>query len=72
LFNVTEKYQIKINNKFDKDIAEYNGSDEAQLPVPATFVIDTNGKIVYKQFDYNYRKRASATDIYNAVLKAKQ
>ena len=28
--------------------------DEAWLPVPATFIISQEGKIVYKQFDYDY------------------
>lgn len=63
LFTVTEAYQKKINNKFDKDIAEYNGQDVAKLPVPATYVVDQEGKIVYKQFEYNYRNRASGTEI---------
>jgi peroxiredoxin len=63
LFTVTEKYQSKINNKLKKDIKENNGAAEAKLPVPATFIIDQKGKVIYKQFEYNYRNRASAEDI---------
>lgn len=63
LFTVTEAYQKKINTKLKKDINENNGSTKAQLPVPATFIIDENGVVIYKQFDYNYSNRASAEEI---------
>lgn len=72
LFHVTDDYQSKINTYLNKDIKENNGSTKALLPVPATFVIDQSGTIVYKQFDYDYHNRATATEIYNAVKKAKQ
>lgn len=63
LFDVTQKYQERILKNLDTDIAQNNGKDNAQLPVPATFIIDTDGKIIYKQFDYNYTNRAAAEDI---------
>lgn len=63
LFDVTKKYQNKIRNSLHTDIAENNGKEKAQLPVPATFIISKEGKIIYKQFDYNYKNRASAEDI---------
>lgn len=69
LFYVTKGYQRKINMMLFQDIAKNNGSSEAMLPVPATYVINGKGQITYKQFDYNYRVRASATEIYNAVKK---
>lgn len=67
LFDVTQKYQDRILKYLNTDIAENNNQKNAQLPVPATFIIDTNGKIIYKQFDYNYKNRASAEDILNAL-----
>lgn len=65
LFYVTKKYQMKIKKYLRTDIAENNGGDTAMLPVPATFVIDKAGKIVFKQFDYNYKNRASVQHILN-------
>lgn len=62
-FDVTEAYQTKIQDKFDASIAETNASKEAVLPVPATFIIDTEGKIVYRQFDPDYKNRASVVQI---------
>jgi len=63
LFDVTEKYQKKIRTFLSTDIAENNGKEDAQLPVPATFIISQEGVIIYKQFDLNYKNRASAEDI---------
>jgi len=67
LFDVTEKYQKKIKMFLRSDIAENNGKEKAQLPIPATYIIGTNGKIIFKQFDYNYKNRASAEDILNIL-----
>lgn len=63
LFDVTKGYQKKIKTFLGTDIAENNGSDKAQLPVPATFVIGKDGIIKYKQFDFDYKNRASVKDI---------
>ncbi len=62
-FKVTEKYDKKIKTLLRKDIAEANGDDAAFLPIPATYLIDTNGKIKYVHYDPNYKKRASVQDI---------
>jgi len=44
-------------------------SDESQkLPIPATYIINQNGKIVWRQFDPDYHNRASVRDIME-VLK---
>jgi peroxiredoxin len=45
------------------DLERNNGNTDNVLPVPATYLIDKSGKIVYVQFDKDYRKRASVTDI---------
>lgn len=63
LFSVTDDYQDKIRAKRDIDIAFNNGKTEAQLPVPATYVIGQDGVIKFAQFDLNFRNRASADEI---------
>jgi peroxiredoxin len=45
------------------DFNEVNGSNGAYLPVPALYVINKDGIIVFKHFDPNYTKRASVQDI---------
>lgn len=62
-FDVTEAYQEKIRSNFSVDIAENNGAESAQLPVPATFIINKSGKIAWRHFDPDYRNRASVKDI---------
>ena len=47
----------------DFDIA--NGSNGANLPVPATYIISQDGKIKYTFFNTDYRKRASVLEILN-------
>ncbi len=65
-FYVTKAYQDKLAKGKEMDLAQFNDQDVAVLPVPATFVINQDGKIVYSYFDINYRQRATVA----AVLKA--
>ena len=67
LFKVTKKYQGKIKTFLFTDIAKNNNQDEAQLPVPATYIIDQKGMVKWRHFDYDYTKRASAKDIIKAL-----
>ena len=47
------------------DFDKANGSNGANLPVPATYIIGQNGKIKYVFFNTDYRKRASVLEILN-------
>lgn len=62
-FEVTKDYQQKIQDKFDTSISQNNTSKEAVLPVPATYIINRNGEVVYKHFNPDYTVRASIDDI---------
>ena len=66
-FTVTEKYQKKIKTFLHTSIAENNNQSEAQLPVPATYVIGKDGRIKYRHFDYDYKVRATASEILGAL-----
>jgi len=46
-----------------------NGDNSNQLPLAATYVIDTNGIIQYAFLDADYTKRAEVTDILTALRK---
>jgi peroxiredoxin len=63
LFDVTKKYQKKIKTFLWTDIAEHNDEKKARLPVPATFIVDANGVILYRHFEYDYGIRATALEI---------
>ncbi|HPQ99817.1 MAG: AhpC/TSA family protein [Lewinellaceae bacterium] len=64
-FHATEDYTERIEKsaiiKPTEDLAHH----QAILPVPATYLIDRGGEIIYAHFDPNYRKRASIRQILN-------
>jgi peroxiredoxin len=45
------------------DLEKGNGNTDHVLPVPATYVINSAGKIVYVHFDKDYRHRATISQI---------
>ena len=61
-FNVTEEYQQSLMSS-GVDILEHNNQSVAKLPVPATYLIDQQGFVIWSHFDYNYRNRASVKEI---------
>lgn len=56
--NIVQRYR-----KFGVDFTAVNGNNENTLPVPAVYIIDANGTIVYTWFDTDYRKRPSVKEI---------
>lgn len=54
----TEKYK-----GYGVNLMERNGSNGNNLPVPAVYIINNEGKITYRYFDVNYRNRASVQEI---------
>ncbi|WP_240928390.1 peroxiredoxin-like family protein [Thalassoroseus pseudoceratinae] len=53
-------------------LPEYNGNDAMELPLAATYVIDTSGTITYAFLDADYKKRAEPADVIDAVKAAAQ
>lgn len=51
-------------------LPEYNGHDAMELPLSATYVIDTAGKITYAFLDADYKKRAEPAEVIAAVQAA--
>jgi peroxiredoxin len=68
-FDVTDDYYEMIEANLHASIRETNANNQASLPVPATFIIDTNGKLVYTQFNPDYKQRASVDDILKNLPK---
>lgn len=58
-----------IYSAWEIDIPDHNGNDSFELPIPATYIIDTNGKIRYVFADMDYTKRAEP-DIIIEQLKS--
>jgi len=45
------------------DLEKGNGNADHVLPVPATYIIDHSGKIVFAHFDKDYTRRASVSQL---------
>ncbi|MEO6537955.1 MAG: peroxiredoxin-like family protein [Ferruginibacter sp.] len=61
-FSVDEK-TIEKYKGYGIDFTKANGDNGANLPVPAVYIINKEGKVVYRYFDKNYSKRASVAEI---------
>ena len=56
--------QLRVyNEKLGADLLHSQSDESERLPIPATFIIDRNGTIVWRHFDPDYRKRSSIEDI---------
>ena len=53
------------------DLESLNNGNGSILPIPATFVLDSEGKVTWRYDDVDYRTRSEPQDIINA-LKALQ
>lgn len=54
---------ISRYKKFGIDFNEVNGRNGASLPVPAVYIINREGIIIFKHFDSDYKKRVSVREI---------
>jgi peroxiredoxin len=51
------------NNVLGGDLKKAHSDESQQLPIPATYIIDKNGTVVWRQFNPDYKKRAKVEDI---------
>ena len=67
LFDVTFKpdsLTITIyNTMLGADLKKAHSDESQRLPIPATFIIGTDSKIVWRHFDPNYKKRSTVAEI---------
>ena len=65
-YKVAFELDEQTNEKYKKwgiNLLEKNGTNGNNLPVPAVYIINTEGKITYRYFDVNYKKRVSVSEI---------
>ena len=53
------------------NINKASGNRDNILPIPATYIIDSNGIIIGRHFDKDYTKRMSVAEILNVLNKEK-
>jgi len=54
------------------DIGAANGSEEWEIPIPATYVVDTDGTITYAFVDVDYRNRAEPDEVVAAIPRRRR
>jgi peroxiredoxin len=45
------------------DFSSANGANGAYLPIPAIYIVNKKGKIIYRYFDVDYRKRPTVKEL---------
>jgi peroxiredoxin len=58
-----EEYMTRLGNSLPK----FQGNDSWMLPIPATFVVGTDGRIKARFVDPDYRKRMAIEDLIAAL-----
>lgn len=48
-----------------------NGNGQWRLPLPATYVIDSHGRVVFAHVEADYRERAEPAAVMAAVAQAR-
>lgn len=62
-YEVDEKTKARYKS-FGTDLLVINGQKEkAYLPVPAVYIVNRDGSVVYRFFDADYKKRVSVREI---------
>ncbi len=58
-----EESVVKRYKQGGIDLTSINGKNGNVLPVPAVYIVDPKGKIVFKYFNNNYKQRVSVAEL---------
>jgi peroxiredoxin len=61
---------IQLISNSGRDIAKFQGNDAWMVPIPATFVVGRNGKVLARFIDPDFRKRMDLDDLLDAFRRA--
>lgn len=68
-FNPDGKTKLIYNTVLGAKLKDAHTDDSERLPIPATFIIGKDKKIVWRQFDPDYKNRSSVYEIINVLEK---
>jgi len=69
-FRVDDATFNKMKKDFGIDLEEHSGKNHHLLPVPAAFVLDKKGKILYSYVNPDYKVRVDSQALLNAAQEA--
>ena len=61
---------VELYGRVGNDLPVLNGNGHWVLPLPATYVIDRAGQIVFAHVEADYRERAEPDDVLASVARA--
>ena len=71
LFNPSKIEALTYNVFLGAKLGKTQSDDSQRLPIPATYIIDSDGTIIWRQFDPNYHHRSKMKDVLD-FLKSKK
>ncbi len=66
-FKPSTLHKVMYNTMLGAKLKEAHSDKSEQLPIPATFILDTKGVIVWRHFDPDYKKRSSIEEILSNI-----
>lgn len=66
-FNPDTKTKLMYNTMLGAKLKESHTDDSERLPIPATFIIGLDKKIIWRQFDPDYKNRSTVKEIIEAL-----
>lgn len=70
-FKPTSMQLFTYNTILGGKLKETHSDDSQRLPIPATYIVDQDGMIIWRQFDPNYKNRFSVSEILKALSNKK-
>ena len=66
-FEVNEQNVPIYYDKVSELVGQYNSEEDKYLPVPATYLIGTEGEIEFVHYDPDYTKRSDISEIVSSL-----
>ena len=66
-FTPDKRKMIMYNSVLRANLKEGHSDDSQRLPIPATYIINSEGTIIWRQFDPDYKKRSNVSEIISAL-----
>lgn len=71
LFTITSELSNLYKDRLGIDLAKFHGALNAEVCLPATYVVNSHGIITYAYMDEDFRNRAPIEEVAQAVKRAK-
>lgn len=69
LFQADKSTRIMYNTVLGANLSEAHNNENELLPIPATYIIGQDGVVLWRQFDPNYKKRSTISEILENLPK---